>query len=289
MFVASKLLVFLTQPLAWVAALVLAALVLLGKAQATSIAITTRATTAGATTSTRGTSKSEKALAGQHRWSLRLLWLALFVLLVQGWEPLPDALLRQLEDPYTEAPAGLALQAYQGVVVLGGALEPSYVWEGRSQIALNDAAERMVVPLSLLRQKPQLQLLFTGGEGDWFGQGLSEAARARIFYQSLGLAPQQLWVEDRSRTTFENAVFSARLAGVDPTQPWLLMTSAWHMRRALATFQKAGWNVTPYAVDFSTGSRTPWSAYSLVRGSRKWALLLHELLGLAAYRLAGRA
>ena len=265
MFVASKLLAFLTEPLAWVAALVLGALLLLGR------------------------TPGSAARTGPRPWGLRALWLALFLLLVQGWEPLPDALLRQLEDPYTRTPSAQELQTYQGVVVLGGALEPSYVWEGRSQVALNGAAERMVVPLALLRQNPALQLLFTGGEGDLLGQGLSEAARAQIFYSAQGLPPERLLVEDRSRTTYENAVFSARVPGVDPAKPWLLVTSAWHMRRALATFQKLGWNVTPYAVDFNTGSHTPWTEYSLVRGSRKWALLLHELLGLLAYRLAGQA
>jgi len=259
-FLASKLLVFLTQPLAWVAALMLVALVLLGR-----------------------------AAAPRRRWGLRALWLALFMLLIQGWEPLPDALLRRLEDPYTRTPSAQEVQSYQGVVVLGGALEPSHVWEGRSQFALNDAGERMVAPLVLLRQKPDLQLLFTGGEGDLLDQGLSEAARARVFYRSLGLPPERLFFEDQSRTTFENAVLSAKVAGIDPTQPWLLVTSAWHMRRSLATFQKAGWNVTPYAVDFATGSRTPWTSYSLVRGSRKWALLLHEWLGLLAYRMAEQA
>ena len=265
MFLASKLLAFLTEPLAWVAALVLAALLLLGR------------------------TPSSAARMGPRRWGLRALWLALFLLLVQGWEPLPDALLRQLEDPYSRSPSAQELQTYHGVVVLGGALEPSYVWEGRNQIALKGSAERMVVPLALLRQNPSLQLLFTGGEGALLGQGLSEAARARLFYESLGLPPERLLVEDRSRTTFENAVFSARLADIDTAKPWLLVTSAWHMRRALATFKKAGWNVTPYAVDFNTGSHTPWTEYSLVRGSSKWALLLHELLGLLAYRLAGQA
>lgn len=260
MFLASKLLIFLTQPLAWAAALMLLALLLLGRA----------------------------AGAGR-RWGLRTLWLALFVLLVQGWEPLPDALLRMLEDPYTRTPSAQDVQTYQGAVVLGGALEPSFVWEGRTQFALNDAGERMVAPLVLLRQKPDLQLLFTGGEGDLLDHGLSEAARARIFYASVGLPPERLLVEDQSRTTYENAVLSARVPGVDPAKPWLLVTSAWHMRRSIATFQKAGWNVTPYAVDFTTGSHTPWTTYSLLRGSRKWALLLHEWLGLLAYQLAGRA
>ena len=65
--------------------------------------------------------------------------------------------------------------------------------------------------------------------------------------------------------------------------------SGYKMDQAMAVFKKSGWNVTPYAVDFSTGSHTPWTEYSLVRGSRKWAMVLHELLGLLAYRLSGQA
>jgi uncharacterized SAM-binding protein YcdF (DUF218 family) len=79
------------------------------------------------------------------------------------------------------------------------------------------------------------------------------------------------------------------MAGVEPTQPWLLVTSAWHMPRALATFRKAGWIVTPYPVDFRTGTETPWTEYSLANGAKKWQLALHEWVGLLAYRLAGRA
>jgi hypothetical protein len=265
MFIASKLLAFLTQPLAWVAALLLAGLVLLGRNPAGAYALQ------------------------HHRRGRQVLWLALALLLLQGWEPLPDAFLRRMEDPYARTPTAQELLEFQGVVVLGGALEPSYAWVGRSQVALNEAAERMVVPLELLRQKPDLQILFTGGEGALLGQGLSEADRARIFYQSVGVPPERLWLEDRSRTTYENAVFSAKLPGVNPQRRWLLLTSAWHMRRAMATFESAGWKVTPYAVDFATGSHTPWTAYSLVRGSRKWGIVLHEVVGLLAYQATGRA
>jgi uncharacterized SAM-binding protein YcdF (DUF218 family) len=79
------------------------------------------------------------------------------------------------------------------------------------------------------------------------------------------------------------------MAGVDVKKPWLLVTSAWHMPRAMATFEKAGWNVTPYPVDFRTGRSTPWTDYSLSDGAAKWQLVLHELLGLWVYQLTGRA
>ena len=255
MFVAAKLLAFLTQPLAWVACLLAAGLLL------------------------------------QRRWrrgGTALLWGALAVLLLQGWQPLPQALLRELERRHP-APPSVDLQRYAGVIVLGGALESSYVWDGHAQPALNAAAERMTAALPLLQRAPQLQLLFTGGEGELLGEGLSEAERARRFYAAMGVEAQRLRFESASRTTHENAVFSARLPGVDPTRPWLLLTSAWHMPRALATFEKAGWNVTPWPADYRAGLQTPWHQYSLAQGAAQWHTALHEWLGLWVYRLTGRA
>jgi hypothetical protein len=255
MFVAAKLLQFATQPLAWVALLLLAALL---------------------------------GLHWRRRWGQHLVGIALALMLLLGWEPLPDAMIRQLEARYPELAADTPLTGYAGVIVLGGALEPAHVWQGHAQPALNDAAERMTAALPLLRQAPGLRLLFTGGDGNLFAGSLTEAQRAARFFASMGVPSERLLMESASRTTYENAVFSARLPGVDPKQPWLLLTSALHMPRAMASFQTAGWNVTPYPVDFRTGSATPWTEYSLSDSARKWYLLLHEVLGLLAYRLSGR-
>ena len=260
MFIAAKLLAFATQPLAWVALLLAMGLLRMR----------------------RGRRIHDRKGSG-------LIWTALLILLVQGWEPLPNALLRELEKQYVAPISEASLRSYAGLVVLGGALEPSYVWQGHSQPALNDAAERMTAPISLLRQNPNLRLLFTGGEGELFAEGISEAQRAKIFFDSMGVPSQRVIYESTSHTTFENAIFSASLAGINTAQPWLLLTSANHMPRALATFKKAGWNVTPYPVDYQAGLQTPWSQYSLPAGARKWHLALHEIFGLWAYRLAGRA
>jgi len=256
MFFVSKALSFVTQPLAWVALLLLAGLL---------------------------------CTLFRRKCGHGLSWAALIVLLLQGWEPLPDALIRQLETQYVAPTPKDNLQPYKGVVVLGGALDPAYVWQGHDQVALNDAAERMTVPVTLLQHYPHLKLLFTGGEGELFVDGLTEADRAKLFFDSMGVAPQQVIYESASRTTYENAVLSASLSGVNLVQPWLLLTSASHMPRAMATFRKAGWNVTPYPVDFRTGLRTPWTQYSLSNGASKWHIALHEWVGMLTYRLTGRA
>ena len=260
MFITAKLLAFATQPLAWVAVLLTLGLLSLRRQQ----------------------SNKERRGGG-------LIVIGLLILLFQGWEPLPDALLRQLEAQHAGPSQVDSLKKYAGVIVLGGALEPAYVWQGHHQPALNDAAERMTTPVTLLRQFPHLQMLFTGGEGELFAQGLSEAERAKIFFDSIDVSPQRVIYESKSHTTFENATFSAKLPGIKPTQPWLLLTSANHMPRAMATFKKAGWNVTPYPVDYQTGTRTPWTQYSMAVGARKWKMVLHEIFGLWAYQLTGRA
>lgn len=255
MFIVAKLLAVLTQPLAWVAALLVLGLLILRR---------------------------------WRRTGTTLLWSALAVLLVLGWEPLPDALLRQLEAQYP-APPQLDLSRYAGVIVLGGATDSSYVWQGHEQPALNGAAERMTAALPLLQRAPQLKLLFTGGEGELIFKSMSEAERARRFYATMNVDPQRLILESASRTTYENAVFSAELPGVDKKQPWLLLTSAWHMPRAMATFEKTGWNVTPWPADYRAGLETPWTEYSLTEGAAKWRTGLHETLGLLVYRWSGRA
>jgi uncharacterized SAM-binding protein YcdF (DUF218 family) len=181
------------------------------------------------------------------------------------------------------------VSAYDGVIVLGGALDSGMVARDHTQPVLNDAAERMTAASALARKYPQLQMVFTGGEGEFFGAGPSEAQRAKAFFDAMGLPPARFLYEDQSRNTYENAIFTATMNGVDKKKRWLLITSAWHMPRAMATFEKAGWNVTAYPVDFRTGLHTPWTRYSLAQGAERWQMVLREWIGIAAYRITGRS
>lgn len=256
MFIASKLLSFATQPLAWVGLLLLMGLLW---------------------------------MRFNPTWGRGLSGVALLVLLLQGWQVPPETLLRTLESQYPPLPDTTDLSAYAGVVVLGGALEPAYVMRGNDQPALNDAAERMTAPVALLKRHPNLKLLFTGGSGELLGTPLTEAARAKVFFDSMGVPAHRVLYESASTNTYDNAVLSAVLPGVNPTQPWLLLTTAAHMPRAMATFRQAGWNVTAYPVDYRAGRATPWTEYSLQGGAQRWQQGLHEWIGLRVYRAAGQA
>lgn len=254
MFVISKVLSFATEPLVWVL-LLLATGLLLGR---------------------------RRALLGR-----RLQWSALGVLLLSGWVGLPEMLLHDLEQRYPRIPPNADLRRYTGVVVLGGALSRSDIWTDYDQVSLNDQAERMTEAVGLARKHPHLQLLFTGGIASVPPSGLTEAVRAKRFFDQMGVEPGRVWYEDQSRNTFENALLSATVPGVDRRQPWLLLTSANHMPRSMGVFVKNGWNVTAYPVDFRIDSTWSVLDYSLRHGPNAWQMAIHELLGSMVYRWRG--
>lgn len=256
MFVASKILALITQPLTWVIVLLMLVLCL---------------------------------PVNKAHLMKRLVAVSLVFLVGMGWEPVPDFLMRQLESRYPEIASDADLSGFAGVVVLGGALDSGYIAQSHQQPVLNSSAERMTAVVTLWQRHPHLRVIFTGGEGNLFANGPTEAERAKVFFDSLGVSGKQLQFEDKSRNTYENAIFTARMPDVDKTQRWLLVTSAWHMPRSMASFEKAGWNVQAYPVDFRTGKTTPLTAYSLKNGLASWQLVLHEWVGIMAYKLFGRA
>jgi uncharacterized SAM-binding protein YcdF (DUF218 family) len=221
------------------------------------------------------------------RWrraALGMLWLGLLVLGLLGFEALPHALLRPLENQYP-VPSAAGVDRHVGVVVLGGATQHPRSYQAHAQVPLGEAAERMSVPVGLLRQHPKLALVFSGGEGRLWATGVTEAELARAFYREQGVELARVTLEAGSRNTRENARQVVALLGARCQEPWLLVTSAWHMPRAVAEFESLGCRVTPYPVDFRTGASTDWSEYALARSLMLWQTALHEWLGLAVYAL----
>jgi uncharacterized SAM-binding protein YcdF (DUF218 family) len=223
-------------------------------------------------------------LARWRRLAVAMLWGGLVVLGLLGFRAMPEALLRPLENRYP-VPADAAIERHAGIIVLGGALGHPDSYKAHGQVPLGDAAERMTVPVGLVRQHPTLELVFSGGEGRLLSIGMTESEMARVFYQQQGLDMTKVRLEDGSRNTRENAQQVAKLLGPQCQQPWLLVTSAWHMPRSMAEFEAVGCNVTPYPVDFRTGESTALNEYELARSLLLWQTALHEWLGLWVYGL----
>ena len=217
-----------------------------------------------------------------HRRAVIMLWSGLAVLGLLGFQAIPDALLRPLENRYP-VPVADTIASHPGFIVLGGAVGHPGSFVAHGQVPLGEAAERMTVPVGLVRQFPKLELVFSGGEGRLLPTGVSEAELARVFYQQQGLDMAKVSLEGGSRSTRENAQQVARLLGDRCKEPWLLVTSAWHMPRSMAEFEAVGCKVTPYPVDFRTGDASSLTEYSLAHSLLRWQTALHEWLGLLVY------
>lgn len=207
-----------------------------------------------------------------------IAWTGFALLPIGGWLAAP------LEEQY----AAGAVDRVDAIVVLGGSFD-DVVGVGRSRIELNAAADRLTEGVALARLWPKAQLIFTGGSGRLIPGEWREGDAARAFFLAQGVAPGRLLIERDSRDTYENAVELARLRPQAPGEVWLLVTSALHMPRALATFRRAGLSVEPWPVDFRSLPVLSWRAIFDLPGNLALTdAAMREWIGLLAYRLAGR-
>ena len=198
----------------------------------------------------------------------------------------PDRLLAPLENRFPP-PAALP-ERIDGIVVLGGSVD-ELVSEARGQLTLTQAAARLSETVALARRYPDARILFTGGSGRLFPGKLSEADLAERFFTALGIAAARLTLEDRSRNTYENVLFSQHLAQPKPGERWLLVTSAAHMPRAVGVFRAAAWSVIPYPVDYRTmGEGRSSRRFGFAASLEVLDDAAKEWMGLIVYRILGR-
>jgi uncharacterized SAM-binding protein YcdF (DUF218 family) len=176
-----------------------------------------------------------------------------------------------------------------GIVVLGGGFEGA-INLVRGGYELNSGGDRFVETAILARKFPQAKILVSGGSGAMMLDGEGDADTAVRFLAALGIARERLILENQSRNTEENVMFSYRLANPRPGQTWLLVTSAFHMPRAVGLFRKAGFSVIAWPADYRTSGE---EGIGLFRDNASDSLQnttmgVREWLGLIAYRLSGK-
>jgi uncharacterized SAM-binding protein YcdF (DUF218 family) len=231
------------------------------------------------------------ALVGTKRRRLArsLLWGGGLALVIGGLAPLGDVLIQPLEYRFERPDLDRVGPSIAGIIVLGGGEDGQPV--GAPQLAaLNEAAERYTEAVALARRLPQARLIFSGGSGRLLTAEPPEAEAAGRLFEALGVDKSRIALETESRDTFENARLTARLVNPKPDQRWLLVTSAWHMPRAMGCFRKAGFAVEAWPVDYRAPRRLdPTRTYtSIPEGLRRLDFIVREYVGLAAYYVTGR-
>lgn len=207
-------------------------------------------------------------------------------LLVAGFSSLGNILILPLEERFPRWAEGEG-GSPDGIVVLGGSFVTG-IGAARDSVELNESGERMTEFAALARRYPGARLVFSGGAG---GGGVTESEAAARLLAEIGIEPARVAFEDRSRNTWENAVFTRALVSPGQGERWLLVTSAWHMPRAIGSFRAAGFEVEAYPVDYRTRGRDDaWRGFSSVsEGLRRIDTTVREWIGLAVYRLIGRS
>ncbi len=217
-----------------------------------------------------------------------LATLGIALLLLAGLSPLGNILILPLEERFPPWDASRGAPA--GIVVLGGAISPD-VSVAHGTPALTDAAERITAIAELARTFPAARIIFSGGNARLLYAEGNEAEFALQLFESFGIARERLAAEDKSHNTEENAVFSKALANPKPGERWLLVTSAYHMPRAIGIFRRAGFAVEAYPVDWRTRGRIdlvmPFDTLS--GGLRRTDTAVREWVGLLAYWITGQS
>jgi uncharacterized SAM-binding protein YcdF (DUF218 family) len=221
------------------------------------------------------------------RTGRRLVVACVAALLLIGMFPLGGMLIYGLEQRFP--PWDPARGPPYGIIVLGGAIDPD-MSAAHGETALNDAAERMTSIAELARRYPSARIVYSGGSGNLFGEAVEADYAIRVF-ESFGIVRDRISLERRSRNTAENATFSRELIDPKPGERWLLVTSGFHMPRAVGTFRKAGFSVEAYPVDWriENAGHLTLSINTLAAGLGATDLAMHEWAGLVAYWLTGRS
>jgi len=173
------------------------------------------------------------------------------------------------------------------VVVLGGGSVDRSPEEGMRASLCPEPEKRLVYGLKVARALKR-PLIFSGGRV-WQGKEIeSEADAARAFiarYDAASGSGVAASYDDLSRTTRENARFAARLSGARSV---ILVTSAYHMPRAVLSLQKEGLRVLPAPTDYKA-NRSPYTIADFLPTSAAFEdsyKALHEYLGLIGYSIA---
>lgn len=224
---------------------------------------------------------------GRRRTGAVLFFLGVLGLVAFAWTPLPTLIAEPLERRF---PIVQTIDPPpDGIIILGGSVDTvaTAVWDGQAQTI--DGAERLILGAELARRYPQAKLVFTGGSAAVLRDEPKEAGVADKILTALGFPKDRLILEDASRNTRENALFTWEAVKPEPGERWVLVTSAFHMPRSVGVFRAAGWpGIIAYPVDFRTsGALRVMGRQPASEGLFLADVGIKEWIGLAAYRFMG--
>ena len=210
----------------------------------------------------------------------------LILFLFFGYTPLSSFLLSKIEDFIK--PSRYPIQQLTGIIVLGGSFGLELESKERSEILLNDSAERLTKALEIYKKNPKVLIFFSGYSNKLKPTGWNDSDMAKKFFLDQGVRFENLIFENQSRNTFENIKYSKDII-TNYKGTWGLITSANHMPRSYYAFKRQGLILEPIIVDYKTGtSPIFWINFDILSGLNNWRIIFHELIGIAYYKVTDK-
>ena len=181
------------------------------------------------------------------RFAKFALIVAFLTLFIGGNRYLANTLARSLEWQYPPLPDDVELDA---IVVLGGSTEPAL--EPRQATEINAAGDRVIYAAMRSREFPNAKILLSGGDIQFLDQGsTTPASDMADLLKMMDVTESAMILQDRSQNTYEDALFSCEILKAEGFQNVGLVTSAMHIPRSVALFEKQGCKVIAAPTDYS--------------------------------------
>ena len=209
---------------------------------------------------------------------LLLLFLLIYLLSVNV---VSDKIIEPLENRYDQPVVSEVKDAKAIVVLAGGSYDGVPDFDGIGQNS-ESSTVRLVAGLRLHREL-HLPMVLSGGRLS--DDIATEASLEYRFLKDCGVEEQYLIKEDRSRNTAENAKFVKQICQQRNFDKVILVTSAFHMPRSVAFFEREGVDVIPYPTDYKTSRNTRLNAFAFTPKAENLycsSLAMKEYLGLLA-------
>ena len=214
--------------------------------------------------------------------------IALLFFIVVGIFPTGKFLLSNLESKYPAL--NIMPKKIDGILILGGPTNP-VLTHIHNQVSFNDAGERLTEAVKLIKIYHTSTIIFSGGSGSLEKNALTHSDVAKKFFLEMDININKIIFESESNNTFENFLFSKKLINPKSNEKWLLVTSSFHMSRAMNIAEKLEWEFIPYPVDFRTGNKKikliP-SFTKILQNFNTFNLASHEIVGLISYYFLDR-
>jgi len=178
---------------------------------------------------------------------------------------------------------------YEVGIILGGVTNLEKFPKDR--VYFHKGADRITHAIQLYKMGKIKKILVSGGSSNLINTEFKEANNLFEFLILMGVNEKDIIIEDESRNTHENAIFTSQiLLSKYPAQNHLVITSGFHLRRALLCFDKTDLKVDGFATDFYSHKRSFALDIILIPDPKSfsdWQIIIKEIFGMISYWMFG--